>query len=294
MNRLKITSVLLLSLQFCLAQQITIHFKGKIYNDKNAVIGGANVQVMQDAFLPSSTQTDVDGNYDLYLPLNREFDVTITKEGYVQKKYFVSTKGIKEEGGLAKFPNYVADVVLFTRYEGVDYSLFDEPINKYHYNSKNNNMDYDEPYLKQMKEAMKEVKKAEREALKLAHEKLVNERKLLANSKIGYIPQKSVASQNSSNSTQSSSMASSSRVSSPVSSSKVVITDARILSLLSKYKLGVTEEIIEGNGVYIIQRVLVSETDVWVYQKKVFNWGGVACFRDKVTITEGVFEQETK
>ena len=31
MNRLKITSVLLLSLQFCLAQQITIHFKGKIY-----------------------------------------------------------------------------------------------------------------------------------------------------------------------------------------------------------------------------------------------------------------------
>jgi hypothetical protein len=40
---------------------------------------------------------DVDGNYNLYLPLNRELDITITKEGYVQKKYFVSTKWIKED-----------------------------------------------------------------------------------------------------------------------------------------------------------------------------------------------------
>jgi hypothetical protein len=67
-----------------------------VYNDKNVSIRGANIQVLQDAFLPSSMLADVDGNYNLYLPLNRELDITITKEGYVQKKYFVSTKGIKE------------------------------------------------------------------------------------------------------------------------------------------------------------------------------------------------------
>jgi hypothetical protein len=68
-----------------------------VYNDKNVSIRGANIQVLQDAFLPSSMLADVDGHYNLYLPLNRELDITITKEGYVQKKYFVSTKWIKED-----------------------------------------------------------------------------------------------------------------------------------------------------------------------------------------------------
>ena len=147
MKSLKYIALLFLSLHYCYAQQVTIHFKGKIYTEKNSSIGGANINVVQDEFLPSSTQADADGNYNLYLPLNREFDITVSKEGYVQKKYFVSTKGIKEDQKLAKFPDYVADVVLFTRVEGVDYSLFDQPINKYSYNPKNHNMDYDEQYL---------------------------------------------------------------------------------------------------------------------------------------------------
>ena len=60
---------------------------------------------------------------------------------------------------MVKFPNFVADVVLFNRYDGIDYSLFDQPINKYHYNPKNNNIDFDEAYLKEMNAAMKEIKK---------------------------------------------------------------------------------------------------------------------------------------
>lgn len=290
MIRLKFTSLFFICLQFCIGQEITIHFKGKIYNDKNGAVSGANIQVLQDAFLPSSIQADVDGNYNLFLPLNREFDITVTKEGYVQKKYFVSTKGIKEGTEIAKLPTYVADVVLFTRYEGVDYSLFDQPINKYRYNAKNNNIDYDEPYLKEMKEAMKEIKKAEREAIKMAHEKLAAERKLLAAAKVGYIPQNKNTPQNSI-SPKSNQLSAVAEINTVV---KKEITDARVLALLAKYKMGVTEEIIEGKGVYIIQRVLVTENDVWIYQKKIFNWGGVACFRDKTSITEGIFEQETK
>lgn len=290
MIRLKITSVLLLCLQICFGQEVTIHFKGKVYNDKNGSIGGANIQVLQDAFLPSSMQADVDGNYNLYLPLNREFDITITKEGYVQKKYFVSTKGIKEDQQMAKLPDYVADVVLFTRYDGINYSLFDQPINKYHYNPKNNNIDYDEAYLKEMKAAMKEIKKEEREAIKLAHAKLFAERKLLASSKVGYVPQPGIAASNpvATKNIENNGVAEMNAV------VKKEVTDARVIALLAKYKLGVTEEIIEGKDVYIVQRVLVTESDVWIYQKKIFNWGGVACFRDKTLITEGIFEQETR
>ena len=67
-----------------------------------------------------------------------------------------------------------------------------------------------------------------------------------------------------------------------------------LAALLIKYKNGVTEEILIGKNLIIIQRVVVRDAMAWVYQKKIFNWGGVAFFRDGVAITEGIFEMETK
>jgi hypothetical protein len=64
--------------------------------------------------------------------------------------------------------------------------------------------------------------------------------------------------------------------------------------LLAKYPPGVTEETLNYNNVTILQRVLVKDGDVWVYQKKTFNWGGISYFRDTQPITESIFEQETK
>ena len=64
--------------------------------------------------------------------------------------------------------------------------------------------------------------------------------------------------------------------------------------LLAKYSLGVTEETINGNGVVIIQRVVIKSQMGWVYQKKIFSWGGVSYFRDSNPITESTFELETK
>lgn len=67
-----------------------------------------------------------------------------------------------------------------------------------------------------------------------------------------------------------------------------------VKAMLAKYPAGLTEEIINGNGVVIIKRVLIKDGDAWVYQKKIFNWGGTACFRDDATITESIFENETR
>ncbi|MDI1353521.1 MAG: carboxypeptidase regulatory-like domain-containing protein [bacterium] len=79
-----------------------------------------------------------------------------------------------------------------------------------------------------------------------------------------------------------------------ISSDANQITDERQKQLLAKYPEGVTEETISAEGVVIIKRVLVKNRTAWVYEKKVFNWGGTACFRDGSPITELVFEQETK
>ena len=70
--------------------------------------------------------------------------------------------------------------------------------------------------------------------------------------------------------------------------------DAKKKALLAKYPPGVTEETISGPGVVIIQRVVVKETDAYLYQKKIFSWGGISYFRDGTAITESTFEQETK
>ena len=68
----------------------------------------------------------------------------------------------------------------------------------------------------------------------------------------------------------------------------------RIAKLLAKYPPGVTEETINGQGVVIIQRVVVKDKLAWVYQKKIFNWGGITCFRDETVITESTYEIETQ
>ena len=68
----------------------------------------------------------------------------------------------------------------------------------------------------------------------------------------------------------------------------------RIKDLLAKYPKGVTEEIVNGNGCVIVQRVLVKGNMAWVYQKKIFNWGNTAYFRDATPIVESIYEAETK
>ena len=70
--------------------------------------------------------------------------------------------------------------------------------------------------------------------------------------------------------------------------------DVKKKALLDKYPPGVTEETIVGTGVVILQRTVVKETEVYVYQKKMFSWGGISYFRDTKAITESIFEQETQ
>ncbi|MBK6985403.1 MAG: hypothetical protein IPH32_11915 [Bacteroidetes bacterium] len=43
----------------------------------------------------------------------------------------------------------------------------------------------------------------------------------------------------------------------------------------------------------MIRRVVVREENTWVYEKKIFDWGGVSYFRDKQRITASTFNQET-
>ena len=327
-----------------------MHFEGTVFDEKNAVIKQAQVQIVQGALIINSIKSDENGKYNIYLPLNAEYDIIVLKKGYAQKKYLVSTKNIPPEKSQIQFATNVADLVLFTKYNKVDYSLFDKPMNKYYYNPDKDNIIYDEDYLNEMKLAMKAFKNAQHEALILAEEKAIGDKRIAEN--IAYEKAKSdkmiekskaaekLALEKINNEKQLAEKSKTEEIpfikeikpdkpeketlvtlkieelntkpqkidtatttvieqkdKTIVALSTLIkkdIKSLRTIELLSKYKPGITEEIFEGMGVYIIQRVLVKKDMVWVYQKKIFNWGGVACFRDKESITESIFDSETR
>ena len=170
MKRFVLTFTLLSGLAFSYAQNITVDFEGRVTHE-TSVIQEVIVQVLQNGKLMTTFKTDNSGDYNIYLPLGNDYLISISKDNYVQKYFTVSTKNIPTDQAGVKLPTIRADVELFKYYEGVDYSLFDEPVNKFYYNSRKGNFEYDKNFLKEKKEAMKLVKEAERKAILLALQK---------------------------------------------------------------------------------------------------------------------------
>jgi antitoxin component YwqK of YwqJK toxin-antitoxin module len=71
-------------------------------------------------------------------------------------------------------------------------------------------------------------------------------------------------------------------------------TNEMIVPQQSKSGLKVTEQIIPGDGVVVIKRTITTDSKVIVYEKKIFNWGGISCFKDGFAITELDFNRETE
>ncbi len=298
----------------------SIDVEGTILSE-NRTLQGALVNVIRDGKPFTSFLTDIDGSYNLYLPMGSEYVVTVSKKDYVKKMYTVSTKGASKESEQKKFPVIVADVELFLFYDGVDYSIFNQPMNKYYYNPKKDNFEYDKAYLKYMLAKVEEIKKEEKKAMLAAKNKgaedknnediakkneelakveaMKTERMAMEAEMLKKMDEEIKAKQladEKSLAAQAAQFNDQMKEKPPVTDASAVKggKDARVTALLAAYKPGVTEEIIHGKNVVIVQRVVVKADMAWVYQKKIFSWGGVACFRDGVMIPETTFEHETK
>jgi len=313
MKRFVLTFTLLSCFAFSYAQNITVDFEGRVTHE-TSVIQEVIVQVLQNGKLMTTFKTDNSGDYNIYLPLGNDYLISISKDNYVQKYFTVSTKNIPTDQAGVKLPTIRADVELFKYYEGVDYSLFDEPVNKFYYNSRKGNFEYDKNFLKEKKEAMKLVKEAERKAIllalqknkaeqaelektpnkkaeaKLAAEKKVLDEKLVKeNLMLKLIEEEEKPLFKSASKEKEVNL---NIVAANQNFSEQII-DKKVNDLITKHKQTVSEEQQKGQGVIIIRRVVVREQDTWVYEKKIFDWGGISYFRDKQRITASTFNQET-
>ncbi|HWY13040.1 MAG TPA: hypothetical protein VN026_17015 [Bacteroidia bacterium] len=303
---------------------------GTVSDEDEVGMQGVMVTVTKDGKLFNAFPTPYNGTYNLLLPLGAEYVVSITKDGYAKKFFTVSTLGVADDGKKKKFSIMVADLELIKIVPGVDYSVFNKPVIKYLFNQKADNFEYDEVYLNEMLAQVKELKKTKKEAirlaktqayeqekknLELAQEKQAQEKRLAdeqANAKrleeeAAYIKklEEEKAKMNSV-ATVAPIPTTNEEDTNPsvLSEATLVLKDNTLIlyprsrmltkALLLKYKIGITEEIIMGDNMVVVQRILVRNHDAWVYHKKIFKWGGIACFRDQLSITESIFENETK
>ncbi len=293
----KIVFLIALSLSIK-AQSPTLNMGGTISQEDKTALADALVSVTRDGKPFTSFLTSASGTYFLFLEMGSQYEVSVTKKGYVKKFFTISTLGVKDVKERKRFSVMVADLELIENYPGVDFSALNQPMNRYYYNAKTDDFEYDDNYLREMLAELKKIKDEKRQAIKLAQQKADKEKKnsSLAKQKTAKEEQLALEAEAKKNKPE--------PVATPAASSQKILTaDALIVNnngekvaeLLLKYQPGVTEEVINGSHVLIIQRILVVKNEMaWVYHKKIFDWGGVACFRDGKPITESVFEAETK
>jgi hypothetical protein len=155
------------------SQNVQVKFQGDISDDKGN-ISGAQIQVTQGGKVVNTITTDGSGRYAFELPLGGDYLVTVSKEGYIAKKFTVNTQGVPPERATTKFPIIQASLGLFKKMEGIDYSALNQPLNKYKYSGEADNFEYDGAYLEQMLAKVESIKAAEKELLKKEKDKEAN------------------------------------------------------------------------------------------------------------------------
>ncbi|HQQ94827.1 MAG TPA: hypothetical protein PLQ93_09745 [Bacteroidia bacterium] len=160
-----IFSIFLSCLEYT-AQSVPLRFQGNVSEERSR-LSGVSLQIAKSGRVVNNVITDASGNYAFELPMNGDFMITVSKEGYVSKKFSVSTMGVPGEKANSRFPIIEASLTLFKRMEGIDYSLLSQPVNKYYYNIDRDNFEYDENHLKQMLKGLESIK---------AQEKLIKDR----------------------------------------------------------------------------------------------------------------------
>ncbi len=161
-----ITLFLFLSLS-AFTQNRKYEILGKV-DVENGTTAGLRVTIFENAKKIKTSSIDKNGKFQYKLDFGNDYMLVFNKEGFVTKKVSISTfvpPEILERDN--KFPPFQFNVNLFPAYEGVDLSIFDQPMGMIMYDKELDDFDYDKDYDKQIRDA---IRKAEEEARKKAKE----------------------------------------------------------------------------------------------------------------------------
>ncbi|GIV26607.1 MAG: hypothetical protein KatS3mg027_0421 [Bacteroidia bacterium] len=141
--------------------------KFQVQNREDAGVAGAQVQVLQNGRNFTTATSDASGNIQLRLPLNNDYTIIITKPGNITKRFNVSTRGATiEEGKKNVYQFEVEAIRIYEPFEGVDYSVLNQPLFTVTFNSKKNKFDVDQASIDAIQQQLAQLFKAESEAEK--------------------------------------------------------------------------------------------------------------------------------
>ncbi len=156
---------------FGTAQSWQLPFAGKVEEfdekkQKDVALEGAQVTLYKGGSVQNQASTPSNGKFKFSLDPNTDYVITITRNGYIMKKFAINTTNVSEERGNAGFGGMDIIVVLFKTYPGLDYSCLDKPIAKISYNSAKDveDFDYDRAYTASIQACIEKLKELERQA----------------------------------------------------------------------------------------------------------------------------------
>ncbi len=142
----------------------SLQIEGQITNSEDNPMIGAIVQVYQGAKVIGTYPVDLEGKYSFKLPLDGDYTVVVSAQKTVTKKFMVSTRGVPPERAVNKFSTIQADLGLFEKMDGIDYSILNQPLQKYMYKADKTNFGYDEAYFQQMLGGLQRLRELEEAA----------------------------------------------------------------------------------------------------------------------------------
>ncbi len=130
---------------------------------ENGTLDGVNITLFKNAEKVRTNLVGKKGKFVYKLDYNNDYMLEFTKEGFVAKKVSISTYVPDEVlEGDNRFPPFHFKVNLFPMYEGIDLSVFDQPMGMITYDKELDDFDYDKAYDKQIRDAIKKAEEAAR------------------------------------------------------------------------------------------------------------------------------------
>lgn len=109
-------------------------------------IQGATILLLDGTNVIKEVQSDLEGNFEIEIPSNGDYQLSVSYPGCNSKKFFVSTKNIPGEENKANFKPTVriGGFMMSKPFKGIDYLGLEQPLLKVEYKNKTEGFDKDE------------------------------------------------------------------------------------------------------------------------------------------------------
>ncbi len=147
-----------------------IEVKG-IVKDGLRPLPNASVEIYANNTLLKVETTDITGNFEFILELNRDYEIKFTREFYVTKMIYFNTDVRENELGIWLFE---FTVELFPDLEGIDFSFLEnKPVGKIDYEFNYGEFEHDPKYTSKVHQQIKELLENYNAARNKAYEETV-------------------------------------------------------------------------------------------------------------------------